>query len=262
MNVATTAANNLPKSNNLLVFGGGFIFLVLLAVGLYFALRKKEGDECKPEDSEKVSYAGEYKIDKDGKCKIATCALGYNLTNGSCEADMETSTGGTSTGGTLPINTVTVEFGEECPDGYVSTDVYTGGKLICTETCENPPYPGGKYKKVASSDGSGDDACIFVSCNEGWAWDPILGKCIEGRCEGTDPKGIYELDENGNCNLDRCRQLYYKENDRCVAPTEPCEPENRDPNAVGYISANGECIITSCAAGYTKNWQTETCDLM
>ena len=91
MNVATTAANNLPKSNNLLVFGGGFIFLVLLAVGLYFALRKKEGDECEPEDSEKVSYAGKYKIDKDGKCKIATCALGYNLTDGSCEADEQES---------------------------------------------------------------------------------------------------------------------------------------------------------------------------
>ena len=105
-----------------------------------------------------------------------------------------------------------------------------------------------------------DGNCVIASCEIGYHVED--GKCVADTRECTAPNASiahqswdYKLGSYSTCVIEECADGYHVASNACVSDIQVCDIEN----GVGAMEWNhsahtwGNCIATSCNAGYTTD---------
>lgn len=210
--------------------GGAFVLILLVVVvwGYFFAKPKfwglfsKIGDECEPDEDDKIENADKYQLDKDKKCVLVkTCATGYspNSSNTACVS----SGGSDDTDATTAAEKAAAERAAAVPIELLDANM---------ETFE-PINFSSKWEEY-NDDNKVDDALQYAKIGVNW----VVSLCQYNKVPYNNPTVATKADRPKLCGWTGTN------------PDDVC-PKSTDPNtsSVG-LKSTGRCGATSCNDGY------------
>ena len=235
------------------------IFLLLVGVGVYIYfgtnLLKSPGDSCKPTSEQTDSHGLNYILDKNKKCIVSNCSVGFSVISGICKADTPTTvtpTTGTPTTGTPTTGTPTTVT--PTPSIY-STDSQTSGSGLAGinpgDDCV-PPVGASIDNVLTYKINPGTLQCSIDSCSLGYELSvdkktckikegPQLGRTQSGILDTYDCARSFQVNNTSLCKDDGSAGIHWNWNS---AAQQYCESKVGYYEIIVYSSQDSKAKYT------------------